>query len=289
MPGSVLTRRSLVTAGAASLFAAPLQSIVFVCGDHEYGGESTLPLFAKQLESRYGHRTRVLKSVPDQNGETDIPGLDALASADLAVFYLRWRRLPDDQLAHIDRYVTSGKPVLGFRTTSHSFRYPDGDPHKAKWDAWGSETFGTPPGWGVDGHTHFGHESSTDVSVLPTAAKHPILTGVPPAFHVRSWLYRVLPKWPPADAQRLLTGKAVNPNKKAEENPVAWTWKNRQGGRAFYTSLGHPEDFSLEPMQRLTVNAIHWALSLKVPSKWAGRMPIDVPYRGMVSSAGGNK
>jgi len=258
--------------------------IVFVAGDHEYGGESTLPLLAKELEQRYSFRTTVLQSVPDQNGETDIPGLEALATADLAVFYLRWRRLPSEQLAHIEKYTRAGKPMIGFRTTSHSFRYPAGDP-LIGWNAWGSEALGTPPGWGGDGHTHFGHEASTDVSVIPGAVKHPILTGVPASFHVRSWLYRVLPKWPPADAEQLLMGKALNPNKPAEDNPIAWTWKNKYGGRTFYTSMGHPDDFGMEAFQRLTVNAIHWTMGLPVPKQWKGRMVIEVPYRGMVPSA----
>ena len=41
--------------------------VVFVCGDHEYSGESTLPLLAAVLEKQYGFRTKVLKSFPDQN------------------------------------------------------------------------------------------------------------------------------------------------------------------------------------------------------------------------------
>jgi hypothetical protein len=265
--------------GAAS---AKSPHIVFVAGDHEYSGEQTLPLLAAALERHYGMRCTVLKSSPDQNAEENIPGLEALAATDLAVFYLRWRRLPAEQVAHIDRYLKSGKPVFGFRTSSHSFNYPKGHPLTA-WNAWGSEAFGSPPGWGGDGHTHFGHDSSTDVSALPQAERHPILRGVAPSFHVRSWLYRVLPKWPPPDAVALLRGKAVNPNKPAEENPVAWTWKNRFGGRVFYTSVGHPEDMALEPVQRMTVNAIHWLLEKKM-GKWRGRIAIDVPYRGLVPS-----
>ncbi|MEY3854186.1 MAG: hypothetical protein RIS68_200, partial [Bacteroidota bacterium] len=74
--------------------------VVFVCGDHEYSGESTLPLLAAVLEKEYGFRTKVLKSFPDQNAERDIPGLEILAEADLAVFFLRWRLLPADQVAH---------------------------------------------------------------------------------------------------------------------------------------------------------------------------------------------
>lgn len=254
--------------------------MVFVCGDHEYSGEFTMPLLAAELERSYKMRTTVLKSAPDQNAEENVPGLEALDKADLAVFFLRWRRLPESQLAPIERYTKSGRPIMGFRTASHSFNYPKGSPLE-KWNAWGSDAFGTPPGWGGDGHTHFGHQASTDVRVEHEARNHPVLTGVASAFHVRSWLYRVLPKWPPRDAEWLLTGKAVNPNKPAEENPVAWTWKNSHGARVFFTTMGHPEDFAVESVQRLSINAIHWCLGKRVPAKWKGRIAIDVPYRGM--------
>ncbi|MCC6392207.1 MAG: ThuA domain-containing protein [Bryobacterales bacterium] len=280
----VLRREFVISLGGAALLpAAAKPHVVFVCGDHEYSGEFTLPVVAGELEKHYGMRCTVLKSVPDQNGEKDIPGLEALGSADLAVFYLRWRQLPEEQLAHIDAYVKAGKPVFGFRTTSHAFKYPADSP-LARWNAWGSEAFGTPPGWGGDGHTHFGHLASTDVSVIPSAAGDPILQGISGPFHVRSWLYRVLPKWPPKNAKQLLMGHAVNPNKPAEDNPVAWTWRNQYGGRAFYTSMGHPEDFAVEPFQRLVINAIHWCLHGKVPARWKGAMTIHVPYRGMVAT-----
>lgn len=250
---------------------------VFVLGDHEYSGEETLPLIAAALEKDYGLRCTVLKSAPDQNGEYDIPGLDVLASADVAIFYLRWRQLPAEQLKHIDDYVKSGKPLVGFRTSTHSFNYRKGDPLE-HWNRWASEAFGAPPGWGGDGHTHFGHNSSTDVKA---AIEHPILTGVAREFHVRSWLYRVEPKWPPADAQVLLMGTARDPNKPANPNPVAWTWINPHKGRVFFTTLGHPEDFAVEAVQRLTINGIHWALGRAIP-EWRRKLEIDVPYRGIV-------
>ena len=60
--------------------------IVFVAGDHEYGGEQTLPLLAAELEKSYNFQTKVLTSFPNQNGEKNIPGLEALKNADLAVF-----------------------------------------------------------------------------------------------------------------------------------------------------------------------------------------------------------
>lgn len=61
--------------------------VVFVAGDHEYGGESTLPIIAAELEKNYGFRTKILKSFPDQNAEENIPGLEALKEADVAVFF----------------------------------------------------------------------------------------------------------------------------------------------------------------------------------------------------------
>lgn len=257
--------------------------VVFVTGDHEYSGELTLPLIAAELEKNYGIRTKVLKAYPDYNGEKDIPGLEALREADLAVFFLRWRQLPQEQLNFIDDYLKSGKPVMGFRTTTHAFNYPDGDDRK-RWNAFGEFAFGAPPGWGGTAqHTHYGHKSTTDVSVIPEAAKNPILTGVAPAFHVSSWLYRVLPDYPAKGAVPLLMGHAINPDKPAIDNPVAWTWKNQWGGKAFLTTLGHPEDFQVEAFQRLVINAIHWELGLPVPksqgaNRWKGKIEINVPY-----------
>jgi hypothetical protein len=156
----------------------PIQKplIVFVTGDHEYGGEETLPLIAAELEKNYGFRTKVLKAYPDYNSEENIPGLEVLKGADVAVFFLRWRRLPADQVKHIEDYLKSGKPVVGFRTTTHAFNYPQGH-ELEKWNSFGELAFNAPPGWGGRAnHTHYGHESSTDVRIIPEAAKNPILS-----------------------------------------------------------------------------------------------------------------
>lgn len=255
--------------------------IVFVTGDHEYSGEVTLPLLAAELEREYGMRTVILKASPDQNAEENIPGLEILKEADLAVFYLRWRRLPAEQVKHIDDYLKTGRPIVGFRTSTHSFKYPAGHPLE-KWNAFGEFALGSPPGWGGKAnHTHCGHDCSTDVRVIPAASSNPILKGVDTTFHVRSWLYKVLPDYPAKGSEWLLMGKAVDPNKPGFiDNPVAWTWKTAWGARVFTTTMGHPEDFSVEPFQRLIVNGIHWALNKPVP-KWKGKIDINVPYRGM--------
>lgn len=253
--------------------------VVFVTGDHEYSSEATMPLIARELEKNYTMRTTVLKAYPDENAETDIPGLEALAQADLAVLFLRWRQLPKEQLQHLHSYLDSARPVVAFRTTTHAFNYPKG--HELEtWNAFAADYLGAPPGWGR-GHYHYGHNSSTDVSINPAVPDDPILRGVDRTFHVRSWLYHVLP-YPPGDAQPLLVGRAIDPDKKeAMDNPVAWTWKNKAGGKVFMTTLGHPEDFKMEALQRLVINAIYWALGKSGPEKWAGRIDIDVPYHGI--------
>lgn len=275
---SILLFNSFYSAAQSKKQKSKKPLVVFVTGDHEYSSEATMPLIAAELEKNYGMRTIVLKSSPDHTSEENIPGLEALKEADLAVFYLRWRRLPEDQVKYIDDYLKSGKPVMGFRTTTHAFNYPAGHPLE-KWNAFGEFAFGAPPGWGKGGHTHYGHNSTTDVSVIPAEAKHPILTGVPNNFHADSWLYHVLPHYPVKGSTWLLMGKSINPDKAAIDNPVAWTWKTAAGGKSFMTTLGHPKDFNEEGLQRLVINAVHWTLGKPVPKKWAGKIEMNVPYR----------
>ena len=255
--------------------------IVFVTGDHEYSGEKTLPFIAAELEKNYGFRTRFLKAFPDHNAEENIPGLEILKEADVAVFFLRWRRLPADQINFIEDYLKSGKPVVGFRTTTHAFNYPKGHPLE-KWNSFGELAFNSPPGWdGKANHIHYGHKSTTEVSVIAAEEKNPLLTGVG-NFPAKSWLYKVLPDYPVQGSKWLLMGHPVNPDKKdATDNPVAWIGVNSYGGKFFMTTLGHPEDFKQESFQRLVINAMHWASGKPVPKTWAGKLEINVPYRGL--------
>lgn len=252
--------------------------VIFVIGDHEYSSELTMPILAKELEKNYGMRTKVLKSQPDHNAEKNIPGLEALEKADLAVFFLRWRKLPADQIEHIENYLKSQKPLMGFRTTTHAFNYPKG--HKMeKWNAFGEMAFNSPPGWEKAGHTHYGHESRTEVSVIDKASEHPILKGVEKEFDADSWLYTVLPKYPSGDSTPLLMGHPVNPNEPdATNHPVAWTGTNSYGATFFMTTLGHPEDFQEVALQRVTINAVHWLLDKPVPRKLERKVEFNVPY-----------
>ena len=66
----------------------------------------------------------------------------------------------------------------------------------------------------------------------------------------RGTLYQVSPL---ADTARPLLVGTI-PDQSPE--PIAWTNVNKNGGRVFYTSLGHLDDFQQEPFNRLLVNAL---------------------------------
>jgi uncharacterized protein len=242
--------------------------VVFVTGDCEYRSEISMPMIAKILEERHGMKCTVCYATDEKTGEIrtkhlkNIKGLEALKTADVAVFYLRYRQLPDEQLQMILAYVDSGRPVVGLRTTTHAFNYPAG-PH-VKWnEQFGREVFGQK--W----ITHHGHDSST--RVLLTVKDHPITQGIVNEFWCRSWLYHVNPLH--GDCTPLLHGQALkepkadsaimkgNGNKWSfgTPNPVAWV-KSHKGGRVFFTTLGHPMDFEDANMRRLLINGIYWAL-----------------------------
>ena len=105
--------------------------VVFVTGDDEYRSEITMPMIAEILEARHGIKTSVAYARPIPQTKDNIEGLEALDSADLMVMFTRFRALPDDQLARITKYVASGKPIVGLRTSTHAFLYPEGSAHVA--------------------------------------------------------------------------------------------------------------------------------------------------------------
>ena len=76
-------------------------------GDDEYRSEEGLPQLAQILAVRHGFRCTVLYAIDPADGtikpdlHTNIPGLEALDSADLMVMLLRFRDLPDAQMKHI--------------------------------------------------------------------------------------------------------------------------------------------------------------------------------------------
>lgn len=271
-----------VAAGASAPEARAQQAphVVFVTGDEEYRSEESMPMLARILKRDYGFRVTVLYSLDergmiDPNVLTNIPGLAALDSADLMVLFTRFRALPDSQLQHVLDYADSGKPIVGFRTATHAFRYPDDPAHAYMNEEWTTGIFGQH--W-ITHHGHFddGGRPLTSVSPVSWRTAHPILRGVGP-FPAHSWLYHVDGGGDilGGDSRPLLVGEALRSShaEKGEldrypiTNPVAWTksYTGRSGvpARVFYTSLGHPYDFREEAMRKLALNGILWALGLE--------------------------
>src|SRR5262245_52290732 len=106
--------------------------IVLVAGDDEYRSEEALPQLGKILAKHHGFKCTVLFPIGkdgtiDPRAEaSDIPGLEALATADLMIMGLRFRDLPDEQMQHLVDYIESGKPIIGTRTSTHAFNIKGG-------------------------------------------------------------------------------------------------------------------------------------------------------------------
>ena len=225
-------------------------NIAVLAGEGEYESDQTMRAVAGDL-GRVADVTYLTPDVLPDHPEfpaSSFGGLKELERADLLVVYTRFRRLPDEEMARLAAYVDRGGAVLGLRTSTHAFHFPEGSRWAAWNDGFGRDVLGSP--W----VSHHGHTSSTDVSRI---VDHPVLDGVAEIFHSRSWLYRVrlAPGCTP-----LLHGDPVDPEDEPTPGPVAWV-RETGGRRVFFTSLGHPDDFALEPFRRLLVNAARWCLS----------------------------
>ena len=105
--------------------------VVLISGDEEYRSEEALPQLAKILAKRHGFTCTVLFAIGqdgtiDPNRRDNIPGLEALETADLMVLFTRFRDLPDDQMKRMVDYVESGRPIIGMRTATHAFDVKEG-------------------------------------------------------------------------------------------------------------------------------------------------------------------
>jgi uncharacterized protein len=224
--------------------------VAILAGEGEYGSDASMQVIERDLTAQ---GLEVTYSTPDVLGDypsfpvSRFSDLDSIAGADVLVVYTRFRRLPDEQMAILERYLDGGGAIVGLRTSTHAFAFEKGS-RWAKWnDGFGRCVLGSP--W----IAHHGHGSHTVVSRID-GVEHPILDGVEPRFIVRSWLYHVELTKP---CEPLLHGDPVDPEGPPTPGPVAWTTEYR-GRRVFYTSLGHPDDFEVPSFRRLLLNGIAW-------------------------------
>lgn len=266
--------------------------IVLVSGDEEYRSEEALPQLAKILAQRHGFKCTVLFAIDPADGtinpnqSSNIPGLEALKSADLLVLFTRFRDLPDDQMKQIVDYVESGRPIIGMRTATHGFapkshlgfeRYGW---QSKEWDGgFGRQVLGET--W-INHHGHHGKQSTRGI-VVADMKDHPILRGIKDG---DIWgptdVYGVrLPM--PAECRPLVLGQVLTGMQSNDEPvsgkqndpmmPIAWvksyTTPSGKSARVFATTMGASQDLANEGVRRLLVNACYWAAGLEksIPAK----------------------
>jgi hypothetical protein len=273
--------------------------VVLVSGDEEYRSEETLPQLARILAEHHGFTCTVLFAVDDEgvidpDVRTNIPGLEALADADLMVLFTRFRDLPDEQMAHVAAYVESGRPVVALRTATHAFAMSAGSSWAHwtwNWNGSGGESEAH-PGWAggfgraVLGETwiaHHGHHGveGTRGLIAPGAAEHPVARGLSDGdVFGPTDVYRVrLPQ--PEGCTPIILGQVVD-GLTPDASPVAGekneplmpvVWAREHGAdsglsrRVVTSTVAASQDFVYEGTRRVLVNACFWAQEMEVPAR----------------------
>ena len=281
---------TLAASALAPLAAKPLvhegtdgpgkgKHIVFLAGDHEYRSEETLPALARILAKHHGFKCSVLFNTDPETGvivpgNSHMPGMETLESADLAVVFLRFQNFPDETMEHFVKYLDRGGPVVGLRTATHAFKIPkDRTYAKYSWDYKGEDYLA---GWGHQvlgqswvGHYGRNHRQSTRIEIVESKKEHPILRGVK-----NIWVQAGGYVGKPVDGEILTMARPLNGmkpdspvDKEKKAMPSEWTrtYEGGNGGKArVFTSLyGASEDLLNDGYRRMLVNACLWALGME--------------------------
>ncbi len=278
--------------------------IVFLAGDHEYRSEESLPALARLLAKHHGFKCTVLFDLDGEGniiaGEgSNMPGMEALDTADLAVVFLRFQNFPVERMKHFDAYLNRGGPVIGLRTATHAFKTPKDDAF-AKY-SFDSKVAGYELGFGhqVLGQTwvgHYGqnHRQSTRISIVDAMAQHPILRGVKEV-----WVQAGCYVGKPTDGDILTTARPLNgmtpdspvdATKQPQASEWTRTYKSASGkmGRAFTSLYGTPEDLTNEGYRRMIVNSVFWALGQEAAIKPDLNIAFVGPFKPNTFNAAGH-
>jgi type 1 glutamine amidotransferase len=253
--------------------------IVLVSGDEEYRSEEALPQLGKILAKHHGFKCTVLFAIDPKSGEIDpnksnIPGLEALKSADLMIIATRFRNLPEEQMEHIVNYIEAGKPIIGMRTATHAFngmkgkfaKYNNNSGEKGYEGGFGRQVLGEK--W-ISHHGSHGKESTRGI-LNTQQASHPILRGLKDG---EIWgptdVYGASPLAPSTVLVhgQVLTGmkfddEPVKGKKNEPMMPVAWT-REHNGARIFTTTMGASQDLEAAGTRRMLVNAAYWCVGME--------------------------
>lgn len=269
--------------------------VVLIANDHNYRSQETVPALARILAKHHGFKCTVLFGLDPETGVIDpgnsnMPGLESLKTADLLVIYTRWQNWPEDQMQHFVDYLDRGGPIVGLRTATHPFRIPEDSPFAKYSSKYPKEDFKGGFGRQILGETWVSHHGkngaqSTSLPIVADKAKHPILRGVKNMW-VPSGGYFTDPT---KDCEILAMAQpldGMNPNSKAAAEykpfPGAWT-KTYQGksgakGRTFTSTYGASDDFLNEGYRRSIVNACFWSAGLEDKIKADANINFVGPY-----------
>ncbi|MDG2391502.1 MAG: GDSL-type esterase/lipase family protein [Planctomycetaceae bacterium] len=269
--------------------------IVFLAGDHEYRSEESLPAMARILAKHHGFKCTVLFNIDEETGEivagnSNMPGIEALDTADLAVVFLRFQNFPPEQMKHFDDYLNRGGPVVGMRTATHGFKMDAADPFsKYSYDS-KNKDYQLGFGHQVLGQTwvgHYGrnHAQSTRITVVEGKGNHPILRGVKDI-----WVQAGGYVGKPIDGETLTMAQPLNgmtPASPADETkppmPSEWTrsYTSKSGaqGRVFTSLYGTPEDLLNDGYRRMMVNGCFWALGMEDSIKANANIAFLGPFK----------
>ena len=252
---------------------------------------------AKILAVHQGFKCTVLFTIDEEDGTIDpsaldnLPGLEALAEADLMVIFTRFRELPDEQMKMIVDYVNSGRPMIGLRTATHAFNYKKNPESPYAKYSFRDKEFEGGFGRQVLGETWVNHhgrhkKESTRGLVAKGMEDHPIVRGTEDIWGP-SDVYGINSLT--GDSKPVIMGQVLvgmepsdKPNTESEQMPVAWikTYTGTAGkpARVFNTTMGHAGDFKSEGFRRLMVNACYWCLGMedKIPDR--AKVDLVGPY-----------
>ena len=257
------------------------RSIILISGDEEYRSEESCPMLAKILSERHGFDCTVLFAIDpekrhiDPNNQRNIPGMNALAKADLVIIGTRFRQLPNEDYRYLADFLNAGKPIMGFRTATHAFT-GNGRTGDFKWSDFGLKILGET--WI---NHHGAHKRQGTRGVIESAnTDHPVLNAVTDVFGpsdvygIRNLDQKV--------ATILLRGavtetlepvsKPISGPKNNPMMPLAWLREytapnGKTKGKAFCTTMGASVDFVSEDLRRLMVNTVFYLTNLEVPEK----------------------
>ena len=204
--------------------------LCMLSGSFEYDSESSLTVFRDYVEREHPVRTDLIV----YRSEGDHKSLSAIEETDVLLVFTRRLNITGEELERFKAYCRDGRPIVGVRTASHALQ---------NWLDFDREVLGG------NYDMHWEHGPRAQVRFEPGSVGHPVMEGVE-EFSSAGSLYRNTHI--ASDASLLMSAGADE-----HDEPVTWT-RTHAGGRVFYTSLGHQEDFEEPNFLRLLANAVLW-------------------------------